>query len=158
MDNGNFIKPANVRGASHDIKSAAEGATQTFKKGAPLVNSSGYLIAATSEAAVDIVGFAAEDGHNSTAAGDDNCQYYPARPGDEWLACVDGTIAQAQLFTDYGLATDATYTDIWVVDLDEATANQKCVQIVELVDPVGTVNGLVKFMLNEYGLATDGLK
>jgi hypothetical protein len=158
MDNGNFIKPANVRGQSHDIKSAAEGATQTFKKGAPLVNSSGYLIAATSEAAVDIVGFAAEDAHNNTAAGDENCQYHPARPGDEWLACVSTTSTQAILFGTYGLKTDATYTNLWEVDLGEGTGNQQSVTITELVDPVGTVNGLVKFELNEYGLHTNGLK
>ena len=53
-----FIRPALAIGG-HLMRKGAEAASQTFKRGAPLVDSSGYLAEATSGAAVDIVGFAA---------------------------------------------------------------------------------------------------
>ncbi len=151
-----YIKPAFAIG-SHHLKKCAEAASITYPKGTPLVSSSGYVGNATSEAVVDVIGISAEDSHTCTTAGDNDLQYYPVTPESEWIGVLVGTLAQSYCFTDYGLKYDST-AEIWYVDIAEATANQKCVQITELVDPVGTVDGLVKFRFNEYGLATDGLK
>ncbi len=145
-----FIRPAQAIGA-HLVRQGAEGASQTFKRGAPLVYSSGYLIEATSGAALDIVGFALTEGHNTTA-GAYNVDYVPSELCRVWkgrlCSTSDHALAQTDLGTAYGLAAESSR---WYVDYDEGTAGQKSVTVVELIDPVGTVNGWVKFVLNLYG-------
>lgn len=159
-----YIKPALTSGGlSHVLRPAAELASFNYKKGCPLVSSSGYVTVATSAAVVDVVGISAEDGHNGASNGLYDLTYYPVAPHTEWIGCIysatpaSAVLAQSHLFGNYGFIYNSTYA-IWMVDLDEATAAQKCVHIVELVDAVGTQYGKVKFMFNEYGLLTDGLK
>lgn len=146
-----YIKPAQAIGA-HLIRSQAEGLSQTFKRGAPLVFSSGYLVEATSGAALDIVGFALTAGHNA-AAGAYNVDYVPVEFCRSWKGKLAGAtahaIAQTDLGTAYGLASNGDGT--WYVDADESTAEQKSVTVTELIDAIGTEDGWVKFSLNLYG-------
>jgi hypothetical protein len=57
------------------------------------------------------------------------------------------TIAAADLDAIYGLTKDAT-SGFWYVDANITTvAGGACVRITELVDPIGTVNGRVAFVV-----------
>lgn len=147
-----WIKPDLAVG-SHHIRNAPEAASQSFKKGAPLVESSGYIAEATSGAAVDIIGFAITEGHNDSSAGDHTVDYYPIELCPVWLGKLAGasqhTLAQTDLWTEYGLAKNSS--GYWYVDYDESSAAHKSASIVGLVDDVGTSNGWVKFVLNKYG-------
>jgi hypothetical protein len=125
----------------------------TFKKGAPLIDTSGagYLgIAGTDPRA--IVGVATEPGHNSTSAGDDNVRFIPALPH----IIFEGTLAQASdlgnyisLATDrwaeYGITVDSD--GIWYLDKDKVTGgNNTVARIVGFKDAVGTVEARVYFI------------
>jgi hypothetical protein len=58
---------------------------------------------------------------------------------------ADGTIAQTDLGSIFGLTKDAG-NGFWYVDKDITTvAGGACVQITDLVDPVGTLHGRVGF-------------
>ena len=146
-----WIRPATAI-ASHLMRSGAEAASQSFKRGAPLVWSSGYLAEATSGAAVDIVGFAAEDAHNDSSAGTHDVAYYPTEQCPTFIgklaAASDHTLAQTDLGTAYGLASTSSK---WYVDYDESSSSHKSVTVVRLIDAVGTSNGRVEFTLNKLG-------
>src|ERR1043166_4989332 len=128
------------------------GASQSFKKGAPLIYTSGYLVVAAS-APIDtddnIVGFAAEDA-TSGSAGVYTMHYVPAIPG----VIFEGTLEDATNFdhalvaTNLGLSyvidTD-TSSKAWF--LDENTTTKGIAKIIELVDPIGTVRGKARFVV-----------
>ena len=58
---------------------------------------------------------------------------------------ADGTIAQTMLGAIMGLTKDAG-NGFWYVDADKVTvATGACVQITDLIDPVGTLHGRVGF-------------
>jgi len=58
---------------------------------------------------------------------------------------ADGTIAATDLGAIFGLTKDAT-TGFWYVDKDiTTTAGGACVEVVELIDAVGTLHGRVAF-------------
>ena len=58
---------------------------------------------------------------------------------------ADGTIAQTDLGALFGLTLDAG-NNYWYVDKDKTTtATGACVQITDLIDPVGTLHGHVGF-------------
>lgn len=58
---------------------------------------------------------------------------------------ADGTIAATDLYAIFGLTKDAT-TNYWYVDKDiTAVSSGACVQVTELIDPVGTLHGRVAF-------------
>ena len=146
-----WIRSASAVGA-HQMRNAPEKATQTFKKGAPLVNSSGYVKEATSAAVTDIIGFALHDGGNGSSDGDKTVDYLPVELNPIFMgilgAASQHALAETDRFTAYGLAKTSGY---WYVDFDEGTAGQKCVTVVEIVDAIGTSSGWVKFTLNLYG-------
>lgn len=113
------FRPLKVLGGTDDpaiaypARYALEGASQTFKAGAPLKWASGYLVTASTNPTANgtdemIAGFALEDGHNSTA-GAYEVQYLPCIPGS---IAIEGnllTTAAADyvlLATDYGAAVD----------------------------------------------------
>jgi len=147
-----WIRP-DVAIGSHLLRTEKEAASQTFKRGAPLVASSGYLAEATSGAALDIVGFAVTEGHNDSSAGTSTVQYVPTELCNAWqgkLAATAGhTLAQTNLFTAYGLAKNAG--GYWYVDSDESSASQKSATVVGIIDAIGTSDGWVRFSLNKFG-------
>ena len=146
-----WIRSATAIGA-HQMRNAPELAAQTFKKGAPLVDSGGYLKEATSAAAVDIIGFALHDGGNGSSSGDTTVDYLTTEANPVFMGKLCGasphTLAETDRNVAYGLASTSNF---WYVDFDEGTAGHKSVTILEFVDAVGTSSGWVKFTLNLYG-------
>jgi hypothetical protein len=62
---------------------------------------------------------------------------------------ADAVSAQSQVDQIFGLTKDAG-TGFWYVDVDKNTvAAGACVQIVSLIDPVGTLNGRVEFRITK---------
>lgn len=98
-----------------------EKATQTFKKGAPLVYNGGYLEEAGSAPAT-ISYIAARDGQNGGSDGTYNVIAWRLTAGDQWEISAEDAVTVADNGTNYGLVKDAT-TGFWF--LDEAdTADQ----------------------------------
>jgi len=133
------------------IYNGPEGATQTFKRGAPLVFTSGYLVEGTGpiDTGDSIVGIANADAHNTTA-GAKTMGYVPALQSIifEGILSNSSTSSHALVATDLGLvfalAKDATSL-AWYVDFFNTT--NPCAVIIELVDPIGTVDGRVRFVI-----------
>lgn len=148
------ISPSRRAGLiSTPLYHGAEAASQTFKKGAPLVlDANGRLaVSPTSTPVTDvIIGFASEDGHNGTA-GQYTMGYVPALPHIlfegvlEDATNFDHALAQVNLGMIHAIYTDAT-TGAWF--LDENDSANGLATIVELVSPIGTVRGRVRFIVS----------
>lgn len=118
-----------------------EGATQTFKKGAVLVNGSSGNVGMVVEAGADptgILGVAEEDGKN-LAVGVGSCRFVPAIPNQVFEMTIDdGTGTYALVAGDknklYGIAKDGS--GIWYIDQTDTTNTR--VLIVSFKDAVGT--------------------
>lgn len=124
-----------------------EGATQSYKIGAPLVNSSGSLIeASTNPTAVIGVAYAAASGITAN-----DTLYMPAI-GDTayFLISIDKASAQGganaklaatNIYATYGITKDST-TGYWYLDVDKSGANQ-VVRVFGFPTstPAATVNG-----------------
>jgi hypothetical protein len=122
-----------------------------------LVNSSGYLIAATSAAVSNVVGITLEDAHNNTSDGDTDIGFVPTHPNIIFKGQVGASVPTASpniedtdMWDTTGLVFDST-SGTWYLDKDEGTAGDKCCTIVGFIDPIGTENGMVKFVFNEIG-------
>lgn len=98
-----------------------EKASQTYKKGAPLVLNGGYLEEAGTAPAT-IFAIAARDGQNGGSDGTSNGLAYRLVAGDQYEFSCEDALTVADNGAVYGLVKDAT-TGIWY--LDEAdTADQ----------------------------------
>lgn len=158
------IGPAYSTGeGAPDFDRWPEGASQTFKRGAPLKLSSGNLIEADFSAADVIVGFAAEDGANLSVAGtaetlsagvpinqtaasiipmgaplnDGKVGFYKVNARNVFQAHLElGDVFTQALVasgTHYTLEKDAT-TGIWYIDTDETSGNDAICAILKLHD------------------------
>lgn len=137
-----------------------EAAAQTFKKGEIVYLLDGYVTECGDNPAA-ILGVAAEDGHNSTTAGDDNVAVTLAEPTT--LFCMNiasstsfgsRTLAQIYLGRVCVLLRDTTNSKLYC---DPATLGSNARVIVDkFVDEVGDVNGrvLVRFKSTAYQLAS----
>lgn len=118
-----------------------EGASQTFKKGAVLVNGSAGNVGMVVEAGADpsgILGVAEEDGKN-LAVGVGSCRFVPAIPNQVFEMTIDdGTGTYALVAGDknkqYGIAKDGS--GIWYIDQTDTTNLR--VTIIGFKDAVGT--------------------
>lgn len=145
------ISPAQRHGLiSTPLYHQLEGGSQTFKRGAPLLyNASGYLVEASNPVAMgeQIVGFAAEAGHNTTA-GTYSVGYYPALPSIVFEGVLeDGTnfdhvLVQANLGMGHAIAKD-TSSGAWY--LDENNVADVTAVIVGFIEAVGTTKARVLF-------------
>jgi len=84
-----------------------EGASQTFTRGAPVIFSSGLLIAATDPISSDdndLHGVAVEDGHNASAGVTNLCKFVPA---------IDGVIFYGNAVTGDGADYVLTAADLF---------------------------------------------
>lgn len=127
-----------------------EGAGQTWKRGAPLVNSSGLLIEATTSTSAKsgIVGIALAD---ATGVTNSAVQYVPLCPDVlTFQGTIDGTLvatnapgtgslAQSGMYGGGTLQKDAA-SGKWFLN-NTATGD---FIFVAAVDPLGTVNGRVR--------------
>jgi hypothetical protein len=146
----------------------AQVASLSAVKGAPVyVDSNGFIAPSTTETVGTcemistvsriIVGFLQEDGAGS-AQNTSKVGVTPAVPGvtfkgqlidstGDSAAGALATIAQNDLFTLVGLGYCASDTHYGV---DKGVAGSRdCLMIVELIDPVGTVGGLVGFQVRD---------
>lgn len=135
-----------------------EAASQTFKKGELVYLLNGYVTECGDNPGA-ILGIAAEDGHNSDAAGDDTIAVTLAEP--ETLFCMNiasstsfgsRTLAQIHLGRTCVLLRDTTNSKLYC---DPATLGSNARVIVDkFVDAVDDVNGrvLVRFKSIYYQL------
>lgn len=122
-------------------------ATQTFKKGAPLVSNGGYFEeAGTAPATVSYV--AAEDATSGATDGLYSVIAWPVTVDDLWEGSFQDAYAIADNLGNYGLVKDAT-TGFWYVDEDD-TADQVVSYGPQVTPQLGAVGdtkfrGLFKF-------------
>lgn len=135
------------------VEHGIEGATQSYKIGAPLVNSSGSLVEAstgTTGYAGLIVGFALAAATGVTGA---DVPFVPAVQGLCMSGTVDGTlsasnapgtgsVAQTAVWGGIGLQKDAA-SGYWYL----CTTGTASFIIVGLIDPAATVNGRVRVQI-----------
>jgi hypothetical protein len=135
--------------AGTPMETAGEGATQTFKEGAPLILASGLLIESTSplSSTNKTVGFS-----NGPASGVTSkpTTYVEAIDDVEFEATLsNATAGTATLaITDVGLIYPVTKdpaTGNWYLDKNATSTDGGL--ITRLKDPVGTVDGRVFFVL-----------
>lgn len=130
-----------------------EAASQTWKVGAPLVNSSGSLVEATTGTggyAGTIIGFALAPATGVTGA---DVTFVPALQGLTMAGTVDGTlngsnapgtgsVAQTAVWGGIGLQKDGA-SGLWYL----CTTGTASFIIVELIDPASTINGRVRVQI-----------
>jgi hypothetical protein len=119
-----------------------EGAAQTFKAGHVVILSAGKVVkGATDPAAGTVLGVAAEAASGIT---DNKIGVFVADENAEFIGNVQdtGVLALANVGLSCGLVLDGV-NDVHRVDLADTTNLQ--VKVLELVDAVGDVNGLVVF-------------
>lgn len=143
VSSGDYMRP--FRGPVR-IFHAPEAASQTFKKGYPLIagTASGkenQVKIAGSDPTTGILGIACEDA--SGVEGTD-IAFWIAEPGVEFIARVQdtGVLVYTSKGMAYGIVLDATNL-IWRIDLSDTTNVNNIVT--GLVDAVGDVNGNVSF-------------
>lgn len=122
-------------------------ATQSFKKGAPLVSNGGYYEEAGAAPAT-VAYIAAEDATSHASDGGASCIAWPVTVDDLWEASFEDAYAIADNLGNYGLVKDAT-TGFWFVD--EGDAGDQITSYGPQVTPsLGAVGdtkfrGLIKF-------------
>lgn len=92
----------------------AEKASQTFKRGALIIVTSGYALEA-SAAPATIAYIAAEDAHNGATDGLYQIGVWTIAPGDLWYISHKQALAQTDLGGNYGLVRDSA-TGFWYSD------------------------------------------
>lgn len=125
---------------------APEAASQTFRKGTPLIfdNTAGHenrVATAGSDPTSGILGVASIDATGTT---DSEITYWIADNGNQFIGRVQdgGTLDYTQVGLQCGIVYDSGL-DIWRVDYSD-TSN-KNVEITGLIDADGDVNGRVRF-------------
>jgi len=111
--------------------------------GVAKVQSTGYAVQNQSSAVVIAIGAPPNDGTIGFIMAGDEVTFIGTLGNSSTAA--NATVAQADLTKTYGLTQDAT-NKFWYVDnFITAAANGACAEIVELIDPVGTLNGKEAF-------------
>lgn len=141
---GNSLRVARYNGLSFEpVHSGIEAATQTWKKGAPLVYASGKLTEATD--AADQAAMAGMAAHVASGVTDTAVKYVPFIPGVVFEVTLmtgaeaDFTLVQTNIGLAYGIAK--AVSGAWF--LDNADTTNPEFRVVGFKDPVGTVNGRV---------------
>lgn len=144
------IQIAAPRGLSSDIATAPVDGAASWVRGAVVVNVSGELEEGGANPTA-IAGIATYTHPPTNSYATDIGKYHPALPGVEFEASVDnngaidtGAIAAAQQFAAFGITQDSD--GVWYVDLGKTGATVVRVRVTRLLDPVGTVNGRVRFV------------
>lgn len=123
------IVPHSANVFTRGTRSLPEKASQTFKKGAPLVFNGGYVEeAGTAPATIRF--FAAEDGHNGGSDGTYDCVVWPIGADDLWEISMEDAAAVADNGGVYGIVKDAT-TGFWFLDDADAGDQMEVVGRVE---------------------------
>lgn len=132
------------------VLTGIEAASQAFKKGAPLKDSSGKLAILGADDVTGLLGIAQ---HDATGVTNDEVKFVPPLPGVVFCAELNhttngtATIEQTDMYAKYGLSMAST-DKRWYVDKEETASGttDEILQIVGFLDPVGTVKGRVEFI------------
>lgn len=101
-------------GGTPDVVSFAEGATQTFKKGWPVILVAGYVVDPATDTPTLILGIAAEDAHNDATAGTHQIGIYLALDTNVFAANVlqsglaDHVLVQGDIGTQMAIQRDTS--------------------------------------------------
>ena len=113
------IRPADSANMSRGLEELKEGATETFKKGAPvIIDADGFVNVYAGGGTV--YGIAEEDAHNVAADGGATVLVRRAYPGERWLVIYQDALDQTDIGDTMGLVVDAG-TGIWYLDEADAT-------------------------------------
>lgn len=135
-----------------------EAASETFIKGAVLINAAGYLSQGAADLTSGIIGIAAEPAHNDASAGLHNIRYWPALPGAVFEATLEDetnnnhVLVAADRFAKRALQYDST-NKRWYIDENDAGATAAI--IVGFKDAVGATKGRVYFVFELSALLID---
>lgn len=105
------IVPWDVEAVRSGTLYGKEAASQSFKKGTPLINSSGKL-ATAGTAPATVRGISVKAASGTT---DEVVEYYRIQPGVLYEMTFTGTIAQSDIHSNVGIVKDAT-TGYWYAD------------------------------------------
>ena len=155
LTKADYIKPAKRMGLHHTpVLNAPEAASQTFWKGSPVIDASGYVTISGADPVTKILGIAIDAGQNQSSAGTVDATFVPALPGMVFegalyhSSAASAVIAATDRFAQYGLVKSST-NEIWAIDKTESSAAKKCVTIVGFKDALSTANGTVYFTFNQ---------
>ncbi len=120
-----------------------EGDSEDGKKGEPVQLSSGFLVK-RSAASEKIFGFLMDDMENSATAetDGDKVRVLVLSTNQYFVGSMSGVSAATDRGKSYGIVESGTVTDAWHVNKSD-TSNKK-VTIIDLLEPVGDTNTLVK--------------
>jgi len=153
-----YIKPSRMdHGLAHPIRKWPEKASQTYKKGAPLVNSGGYAKEASNAAHANILGIAVKDGGNTSSNGTSSAQFVPAIPTIEFVGVIGSHAASSaakSLAASHRGLQWALYksisTSVWYLDYAyKSSTASHAVVVTDFKEPVSTANGEVYFKFTE---------
>jgi hypothetical protein len=125
-----------------EVEWLPEGSSQTFKIGAPVEISGGYVVQHVSSANSEIYGFALKDGANGATDGASKSMVARVTRGGEFVGSYDGVLSASQL----GLATFdlALSGSTWYVNTSSDTAQVR-IKAPALGYAVGDTDPLVIF-------------
>lgn len=135
-----------------------EAASQTFKKGAPIVfTSGGTTVEEGGTNPTFIIGIADHDGQNTTASAKDTATTPLTELTFEGILgngdLTDYTLLAADVGDRYGITKAAGGG--WFVDKQKTAVLNCRVVVLRLKDPAGTVNGRVFFKFLDFVMDTD---
>lgn len=118
----------------------SELASQTFSKGAVLIDSGGFVKEAGADP-TDVAFISAEAGKNNSTNGGANCLVYPIWPGVVFEISVDdsgslgsGVVAKADRYQEHGIAVTSTSKRVWYLDAAENSGANSRVRIIDTVE------------------------
>lgn len=159
VTSANSIKPAKHYGYhSTPSETFLEAASQTFKKGTPLVfTSGGSTVEEDTSNPLSIVAIAEADASGTT---NNPIRATPLVDGQLFEGVLgngdetDYTLAQTDVGDVYGLDLEGTNLG-WFVDKQNTAVLTVKVRVVKLLDPAGTVNGRVFFRFLDFVFDSD---
>jgi len=139
-----FHPHANLGGGSGvvPLRKGVEAASQSWKKGAVLIESSGSIAIAAADATSAILGVAAADASGVTGR---EVLFYPALPGMVFEATLedqaneDHALVQGNLYANYAIQVDGN----GIFYVDENDTSNTSVHVVGHKDAIGTTRARV---------------
>jgi hypothetical protein len=126
---------------------AQENASNLTTSGVPQTQNLTQKVPNQPNAVITPIGAPINDGTVGLYLVDDD-QTFQGLLGNSATA-ANAVLAQAQVAAIFGLTKDAT-TGFWYVDNNiTTTAAGACVEVLSLIDPVGTLNGRVEFRVTQ---------
>lgn len=133
-----------ISGNAPAVLDLPEGATQTFKRGAVLTLTAGYVVEAGADPA-RVVGVATMDGQNAATNGLVKCLLYEANDDSVFIANFAGAATAVTIVGFAYSLVKQTTPPIWSVDGTDI-GNRICIiRKLDSRDPLGDTNGRVHF-------------